>query len=555
MEKLIKFLKEFGKEIYWSCENDCFAIALGCELNFLEVEKIKHLVSKYYAKFNIVNTCAVHSKNLRDSIDIVEEVLEAYPTRPLFIVGCASETFRDYELQHSNVFVVNNVNKMSEKFYQVTAYAHPQLTPQKEILTGRIKIQDGCNCNCSYCIIPQLRGKSVSVPYSKILEDAKRSLDSGRKDLTLVGVNITQYSEPDTHDNLVMMVERLLGDLCNYQFTLGLDSVDPAWLGMHDLITLIKYNPKMKKELYLATQSGSDKILKAMRRAHTKQRVLNIINEAKGIRIRHDFIVGFPGETEEDFQETVDMMRRTQDWYNYGVISEFTAHPGTDANGLEKLNFMTVASRREKLQARKNKIITMLLSASDFFKATVTDKELKPKKVKELVGKLKNDDIKQIRIVSDMNVDNWSELIKNIGELTKVKVNYQRVIFVANYGKDFYTKLHNIPALKFQVPDLEFEVDVKLNQEFLDYLDENINVLQQLNPKDVKIRFTSLGEEFKSRDQFLESFMKLIKEFTVDAVDNFPTRFHACDDFYIYKDNKEKCCMCDIERLIRLYND
>lgn len=322
-----EFLDSYNNNIHYNIEDlNAILVAIGCELNFVEGEKIRNIVSKYFSNFIIINTCSVHEKNINISKQIVERLLEERKDSKIFIVGCAVNYF--INIKNNNVFFADNTNKLNEAFYSsISTTIKPSNIAEHYL--GKIKIQEGCNSNCSYCIIPKLRGKSHSESYNVIKQDIQDNLNNNVFDLCLVGVNIIQYKEPTQNYGLIDLIRNILTDFPSIR-SLNLDSIDPAYLNIFDLIDLIKNEPKLKKELYLATQSGSNKILKMMRRCHTKERLLEIIERANEIEIRHDFIIGFPSETDEDFIDTLQILQSTpQLTYgkeNYGVISEFTDH-------------------------------------------------------------------------------------------------------------------------------------------------------------------------------------------------------------------------------------
>ena len=413
MTDLELFLNQYKDNIYYSIDDHTISVAVGCELNFVELEKIKSLVSKYFSNFVIINTCGVHEKNTEISKQIVSKLVKEKPEYTIFIVGCASKLF--VNLTSDKIIIANNEEKISESFYASLPNACEQ-TGIKEHQIGKIKIQTGCNSNCAYCIIPKLRGRSQSEIYESIKQNIQSNLSAGVLDLCLVGVNIVQYKEPTDGYGLVQLVKNIIRDFPNIH-SLNLDSIDPAYLEIFDLIDFIKQESRMRKELYLATQSGSDKIIKAMRRCHTRQRILDIINASSGIEIRHDFIVGFPGETDEDFEQTRTLLRLTQNKEKYGVISEYTNHFGEQENPVP-VNI--IKQRKDILESQKEKIIELINSDSGIIELTCDSDFAKIKRYMD------QDKIKSVTIKSDLGA-NYENIINGLKILMDNKPRYQKV--------------------------------------------------------------------------------------------------------------------------------
>jgi len=413
MTNLELFLNQYKDNIYYSIDNNTISVAVGCELNFVELEKIKSLISKYFSKFVIINTCGVHEKNINISKEIVTELIKEKPEYTIFIVGCASKLF--INLTSDNIIIANNEEKIDESFYASLPNAYEQ-NGIVEHQIGKIKIQTGCNSNCAYCIIPKLRGRSQSETYESIKQDIQSNLDAGVFDLCLVGVNIVQYKEPTEGYGLVQLIKNIIQDFPSIH-SLNLDSIDPAYLEIFDLIAFIKQESKMRKELYLATQSGSDKIIKAMRRCHTKQRILDIIKASSGIEIRHDFIVGFPGETDEDFEESRTLLRLTQNKERYGVISEYTNHYGKQE---DLVPIDVIKKRKDILEAQKTKIIELINSDSGIIELTCNSDFGKIKRYMD------QDKIKAVTIKSDLGA-NFENIVNGLKILMDNKPRYQKV--------------------------------------------------------------------------------------------------------------------------------
>ena len=171
-----------------------------------------------------------------------------------------------------------------------------------------VKIQDGCNAYCSYCVIPYTRGGLRSKKMDKVIEEVSLLVKNGYKEIVLTGIHTGRYGI-DINTNL----ETLLDELVKIEglYRIRLSSIEINELTPH-IIELISTNDKIAKHLHVPIQSGSDKILKSMNRRYNKEEFINKINELKKIKdisLTTDLIVGFPGEGEEEFQETMDTLK------------------------------------------------------------------------------------------------------------------------------------------------------------------------------------------------------------------------------------------------------
>lgn len=212
---------------------------------------------------------------------------------------------------------------------------------------GYIKIQDGCDGRCSYCVIPSVRGKPRSRPFQDILDHARRLIDNGCPELILTGITVGQYScddktLPDLVANLIGMAGR---------FRLRITSIEPDHL-TKPLLSLFR-SEKICNHIHLPLQSGSDRILHRMKRPYTRAGYLNTIDHIRAIvpdiALGTDLIIGFPGEGEGDFQQTIEMVERVK----FSYVHQFTFSPrsGTDAALMEQdLSSRIISERSNRLR-------------------------------------------------------------------------------------------------------------------------------------------------------------------------------------------------------------
>lgn len=201
-------------------------------------------------------------------------------------------------------------------------------------LTAFLTIQEGCDKFCSFCVVPYTRGAETSRPVASVLAEAKRLVASGVQELTLLGQNVNAYHglENDKTVSLAGLVEALsaIPGLKRLRYTTS----HPKDMSL-DLVAAHRDNPLLMPFLHLPVQSGSDKILKAMNRGHTADEyrsVIAVLRQARpDIALSSDFIVGHPGETEEDFQATMDLVRDVKFASAYSF--KYSPRPGTPAAG------------------------------------------------------------------------------------------------------------------------------------------------------------------------------------------------------------------------------
>ena len=201
-----------------------------------------------------------------------------------------------------------------------------------------LSIQEGCDKFCTFCVVPYTRGAEFSRPVAQILEEARQLVDGGVRELTLLGQNVNAYhglDEAGGETGLGSLVGRLadIGGLARIRYTTSHPrDVDASLIDAHGNVDALM------PFLHLPVQSGSDRILEAMNRGHDVARYMDIVNELRTARparaLSCDFIVGFPGETETDFEATLDLVRAVG--YSQAYSFKFSARPGTPAAGLPR---------------------------------------------------------------------------------------------------------------------------------------------------------------------------------------------------------------------------
>lgn len=300
-------------------------LSFGCRLNALESEKIQNMLRSVIETAIVVNTCAVTGEAERQSGQSVRRIARENPNTPIFVTGCAATRNPEMFCDIPNVIVVDNFQKRNLNAY-MDAFAR---TPCDIIGDARIdkfrdtdeklskkfvQIQNGCNHDCTYCVTRLLRGRAKSFEYDEILADVQAAVDNGFGEIVLTGVDIASYAR--VYDGKAFLIsdlcKKLLSDVPGIR-RLRLSSMDPAVPEVGKIIELIKADQRMMPHMHFSMQSGSDTILGTMRRRHTADTVRKWVKMASDdITFSWDIICGFPGETEELFNETLELVRETK---------------------------------------------------------------------------------------------------------------------------------------------------------------------------------------------------------------------------------------------------
>ncbi len=299
---------------------------LGCKVNQYESEKIKEsLLEKGFAQaipngrcdLYIINTCTITSLADRKSRQKIRQALAVNPEARIIATGCAvvnRESLQD--LIHENIIIIPNSDKqtISEKaaaLFPELTYRHNTAKPGRN--RNYIKTGDGCESFCSYCIVPFVRGPLTSRPSSDIIKEAARLIDTGSKEIILTAIHLGEYGKglESEKTNLALLLSNIAEKHPQIRFRLS--SIEPMDFS-NELLLIMKNNSNICRHLHLPLQHGSNRILKKMNRMYTAEEYENIASNIKkelpDATLTTDIITGFPGETEEDFQETINICRK-----------------------------------------------------------------------------------------------------------------------------------------------------------------------------------------------------------------------------------------------------
>lgn len=294
-------------------------VSLGCRTNQYEAQGYRDQLAKLgytqaqegeEADLCVVNTCTVTENADRESRHAVKQLAKKNPQARIYVTGCASDGDAEGFLNLPQVAVVKR-NKEKETLLEDLGELPEFSIAHFEAHTRAfVKVQDGCNSFCSYCIIPYVRGRSRSRPVDEILKEIEELIRNGYQEIVLTGINIGDYE--DRGLKLAALLKQV--DALPLK-RVRLSSIDPDEVD-EPLMEAILLGKNTCPSLHIVLQSGSNAILKRMNRKYTRQIFLNTVERLKeahpDFTFTTDVIVGFPGETETDFFQTLEVMDRVK---------------------------------------------------------------------------------------------------------------------------------------------------------------------------------------------------------------------------------------------------
>ena len=377
-----------------------FIKTFGCQMNEYDSNRIYDTLKKIgYNKTDkledadcyLLNTCHIRDKAKEKVYHEIGRVKKTFrsQSKPLIIVaGCVAQAENEEMLKREpyidlvvgpqayhkiNDIILNYKNKKIEEteFDAISKFEYlSKIKNQSKKVSSFLTIQEGCDKFCHFCVVPYTRGPEYSRPFNQILDEAKDLIDNGTKEIILLGQNVNAYRYKDLRlSDLIIEIERIRGvERIRYTTSHPKDMTE-------DLVEIYKYSKKLMPLVHLPVQSGSNKVLKLMNRKHTIKEYLNTFDKLKEINSRiefsTDFIIGYPGEEEKDFNYTLDLIKRVNFINSYSFI--FSPRPGTVAADLDLIDKKISMERLEKIQNKlfenqmnmnksyENKIINVLV--------------------------------------------------------------------------------------------------------------------------------------------------------------------------------------------------
>jgi len=327
---------------------------LGCKVNQYESQSIRErflargfreVAEKENAGYFLINTCTVTASADQKSRNIIRQCVKANPHGKVIVTGCLAQ--KDSSLSDiAGISLIISKNFFPDKIQRFCGH-----------LRAFLKVQDGCNNFCSYCKVPLARGRSRSRKISEILKEAKALVASGHREIVLTGICLGAWGKDFKNKlNLVDLINAL--EKIKKLSRIRLSSIEAGDVNPN-LIRKFITSGKLCRHLHIPIQSGDDEILKKMNRGYSGKGYLNLINKIKKliprISITTDVIVGFPGETDENFANTVKLLKKVIPLRAH--IFPYSRRPGTKAGLLAKaVNPLVIRKRINSLKLITDKL-------------------------------------------------------------------------------------------------------------------------------------------------------------------------------------------------------
>ena len=391
-----------------------FIKTFGCQMNVYDSDRIYDSVSKLgFKKTNdqskaecyILNTCHIRDKAKEKVYDEIGRVKKLYKgkRKPIMVVaGCVAqaenqemlvrEPYIDIAIGPQSYHKINNLledfvnkKKIEETDFDAVAKFNyfDDIENKNNKISAYLTIQEGCDKFCNFCVVPYTRGPEYSRPFDQIISEAEKLIKNGAKEITLLGQNVNAYSYKKNLKNYRIsdIINKL--DLYTELERIRYTTSHPKDM-TDDLIECYSSSKKLMPFVHLPIQSGSDRMLKLMNRKHKVQDYFKVYKKIKKINpeieFSSDFIIGYPGETDDDFNETLKLLEKIRFINSFSFI--FSPRPGTKAANLKMIN--------KDLAKERLLIIQKIL----FNNQLQLNKSMKNKKIKVLVeNKLKGQNV------------------------------------------------------------------------------------------------------------------------------------------------------------------
>ena len=341
---------------------------------FDTVKKIGFDKTENYEEANcyLLNTCHIRDKakeKVYHEIGRVKKIFRSKKKPLVIVAGCVAQA-ENQEMLNREPYIdlvigpqsYHKINELilssfeNKKKIEVTDFdtiaKFDYLSKIKNYsgkVSSYITIQEGCDKFCHFCVVPYTRGPEYSRPFNQIIQEAKSLVDDGTQEIILLGQNVNAYEfEGYRLSNLILEIEKLPG-LKRVRYTTS----HPKDM-TEDLIDVYKHSKKLMPLVHLPIQSGSNKILNLMNRKHTIDEYLDIFDKLKKINSKiefsSDFIIGYPGENDQDFSETLELIKKIKFINSYSFI--YSPRPGTIAANLETIDQKISTDRLKKVQSQ-----------------------------------------------------------------------------------------------------------------------------------------------------------------------------------------------------------
>lgn len=394
----------------------------GCRLNQYESEKISYELKNMGANITelnnaeaiAINTCTVTNDSDKKLINYLSK-LENISQKKIFLIGCyVSKKENFIKDNKENLFDKENItiipNDKKEEASQIifntltknyeSEFKNPIFFPQEQS-RAYLKIQDGCEVFCSYCIVARVRGKHKSVEPKKIYDAIKIAYEFGYKEIVLTGLNLGSYNY-NNEIKFIQIVKNMLEISSKFGIRIRLSSIEPIYFN-DELISLFKNSEVLCPHAHIPLQSGSDKILKLMNRRYTRGNYLNVIERLykanSNIGISADIMVGFPNEDSNDFKDTYNLCEKSK--FIKMHIFRYSNRENTPSSKMSnQVGYRTKLKRAKLLNELNNKM------KDDFYKNAIN---------------------RELKVIAEKKLEN-NYYIGTSGEYLKVKFKSEKII-------------------------------------------------------------------------------------------------------------------------------
>ena len=417
-----------------------FIKTFGCQMNeydsnriYDSVKKIGFQKTENYEDANcyLLNTCHIRDKakeKVYHEIGRVKKIFRSKQKPLVIIAGCVAQAENQEMLKREpyidlvigpqsyhkiNDTILNHIEKKKKieetEFDAISKFEYLQkIKNESKGTSSFLTIQEGCDKFCHFCVVPYTRGPEYSRPFKQIIDEAKNLVDNGAQEIILLGQNVNAYSNEEYRlSNLILEIEKF-SEIKRIRYTTS----HPRDMS-DDLIEVYKNSKKLMPLVHLPVQSGSNKILDLMNRKHSISDYYKIYDKLKeinsNIEFSSDFIIGYPGEEEKDFQDTLQLIKRIKFINSYSFI--FSPRPGTVAADLKLID--------KKISIERLEIIQNLL----FENQTNMNKSLENKTINVLVENLTDDKTQVFGRSEYMTSVIFNGKKEDIGKIMSVKIN------------------------------------------------------------------------------------------------------------------------------------
>jgi tRNA-2-methylthio-N6-dimethylallyladenosine synthase len=417
-----------------------FIKTFGCQMNeydsnriYDSVKKIGYEKTENYEDANcyLLNTCHIRDKakeKVYHEIGRVKKIFRSKKKPLVIIAGCVAQAENQEMLKREpyidfvigpqayhkiNDTILNHIEKNKKadetEFDAISKFEYfNKIKNNSGKISSFLTIQEGCDKFCHFCVVPYTRGPEYSRPFNQILDEAKYLVDTGTQEIILLGQNVNAYNnEKYRLSDLIIEIEKF-SDIKRIRYTTS----HPKDMS-DDLIEVYKHSKKLMPLVHLPVQSGSDKVLDLMNRKHTIREYYKIHDRLKeinsNIQFSSDFIIGYPGEENDDFTKTFELIQKIKFINSYSFI--FSPRPGTAAADLKLIDKKISMERLEKIQ---NQLYDNQMHMN---------KSLENKTINVLVENLTDDKTKVFGRSEYMTSVIFNGKKDDIGKIVPVKIN------------------------------------------------------------------------------------------------------------------------------------